>query len=86
MGFDLRGAAGRVCWSYHVAAVIGKFSITAIRKSERSALRAHVVSADPFQMQQSPLVFELTNGSGLRWSLRDVVVKDGILTAVIEKA
>lgn len=84
MGFDLRGAAGRVCWSYHVAAVVGKFTIVAIRKSKRSALRAMVIRADPFKVRQSPLVFEITNGSGLRWPIENVEIKDGVLTATLD--
>ena len=84
MGLDLRGAGGRVCWSYHVAAEIGKFSITAIRKSKQSTLRATVRSADPFKVRQTPLVFEVSNGT-LRWSLSDVVITDGILTATIDQ-
>jgi hypothetical protein len=84
MRLDLRGAAGRVCWSYHVAAVVGKFTIVSARKSKTSTLRAMVVSVDPYKVQQSPLVFEITNGSGLRWPIQDAAIKDGILTATIE--
>ncbi len=91
MALELRGATGRLCWSYHIAAEIGKFSITGIRKSTKSALRARIVSADPFKVQQSPLVFEMpvTNASGtkgaLRWTLEDVVIADGVLTATIDQ-
>ena len=88
--FDLRGAAGRLCWSYHVAAEIGKFTIVGLRKSSKSELRAKVLSADPFKVQQSPLVFEVpiaspdgTKKGLLRWTLSNVVIKDGVLTATI---
>jgi len=43
-----------------------------------------VRSADPFKVRQTPLVFEVSNGA-LRWSLSDVVITDGILTATIDQ-
>lgn len=83
-GFELRGVAGRVCWSYHVAMEIGSFNITPIRKSEQAVLRATVRSADPFKAQQSPLVFEALIGKAVwRWALSEVVIDGALLTAKV---
>lgn len=89
-GFDLRGAAGRLRWSYHVAAEIGTFTIVAIRKSNKSQLRAKVLDSDPFKVRQSDLVFEVPISSPdgkkksvMKWPVSDVVIKDGMLTATI---
>ncbi|HEX7769194.1 MAG TPA: hypothetical protein VF422_04105 [Dokdonella sp.] len=91
MAFEMRGTAGRVCWSYHVAARVEKFSIVGIRKSKKSALRARLVDADPFKVQQSPLVFEVTRPSPsggtntLRWPLQEVAIQGDVLTATIDQ-
>lgn len=88
--FDLRGNSGRIQWSYHVAAEIGKFTIVGNRKLKTSALRATVLSADPFKVRQSGLMFEVpiaspdgTKKSVMRWPVSDVAIKDGMLTATI---
>lgn len=83
-GLSLRGAAARVRWSYHVAAELGRFSIDPIRGKEASALRATVLSVDPYQAQQSPLVFELPGGA-MRWALSNVVIADGVLTGQLSE-
>jgi hypothetical protein len=81
-GIELRGESARLCWSYHVAADLGKWLIFTKKKSTELRLHAVIASSDPFQMTQSPLIFE---GAGLRYQLSDVEIKNGRIEARLSK-
>jgi hypothetical protein len=60
----LRGASASIVWGYHTAAHLRGWMVT--KADGRWALTAGVDRADPFQLQQRPLLFTAPRQGG-RW-------------------
>lgn len=74
------GASGAVRWGYHVAARIGRWTISEDGQTVVGALEAHAEMV----CAQSPLVFVVDAGKGQwRWPVRDLTVTGATVTLTV---
>jgi hypothetical protein len=76
------GLSGEVRWSYHTAASVGKWTVTA--DASGHTLTAVVVSHDAFKVSQRPLTFVVDRGRGQWiWSINTLQIAGDTLTATL---
>lgn len=77
----INGPQGEVRWSYHRAATVGPWTLTA--EPAGATLTATVVSSDAFAVSQQPLTFVVPRPSGASWTWPIVTLQiaGGSLTA-----
>lgn len=81
-----RGLTGDLRWAYRLAATIGPWELApATDACSTTALRAHVVTHDPFVVTQAPLSAWLRLGhrTVLRYPVLTLQIADGVLTATL---
>ncbi len=76
----LRGSGGLVKWSYHTAASLDAWTITA--EPTGTTLTAKVVSQDTFAASQRPLTLVIPRPKGQwTWAVDSLQIVDSTLTA-----
>lgn len=66
MALTIDGSTGAVWWSYHKAATLGPWSITA--DPSGGTLTAKVIDADDIKLAQHGLTFQWDRQTGPAWS------------------
>ena len=81
----LRGARGVIRWHYYTAAGVTDFTVTYDQERRAWSLRGGAIAPDPFKLGQTPLEFfaPTKQGTGLRWPVITVTVKDGRIAATL---
>jgi hypothetical protein len=78
----LHGGEASIAWAWHTAAVCRTWRIT--RGKTEWALVATVQRADPFKLQQRPLLFTVPRKGGhWCWPIKTVTVQGAQLTATL---
>jgi hypothetical protein len=80
MKWEMRGAAGAVMWSYHVAASLADWTYTA--EPDGGTVTAKVVTHDAFKVSQQPVTFVVRRPTGQwTWPIQSLQIANGTLTA-----
>jgi hypothetical protein len=80
--FVMRGAEGAVMWSYHAAASLKDWTVTADSAGHR--LTAQVVSHDAFRVSQQPLTFVVPRPTGQwTWPITSLQIAGTALIATV---
>ncbi len=81
------GQEGELRWSYHRAAVLSSWSISA-EPTSGLRLTATVVNMDAFRVSQRPLTFQVPRPSGQAWtwSLQTLQITGSNLVALLEES
>lgn len=75
---EIRGDAGQLRWSYHVAALLGSWTLV------DHVLTAKVLTSDALRVSQRPLTFLVPRpGRPWVWPLDSLQIADGTLTATV---
>ena len=76
----ISGIEAELCWGYHVAAQLGKWSMSADLSG--GDLTAAVVSVDPFRLSQPSLMFRVSrNGRFWCWPIVELNIEADALSA-----
>jgi hypothetical protein len=69
----LQGPAGEIRWSYHQAATLSDWHVTAAPEAVR--LSATIVQQDPVKVSQRPLTFVVRRPTGAwRWPIQSLQI------------
>lgn len=78
MGIRLAGAEGQVRWVYHIAAVLGSWTL------EDRVLTATIKTSEDVKLSQQPLNFFVPRpGHPWVWPIESLQIADGTLTATV---
>lgn len=81
--FVINGEAARLQWVYHEAAALSRWSITP-DDCGGGTLTATVIQLDTFRASQRPLTLVVPrSGTPWRWSIQELQIADGRLSAVL---
>ena len=86
MGLALRGESAEVRWSYHVAALLGAWTLTVDRANgttpRRREFRARVQTVQPWAIRQRPLTLVVVRpGQVWAWPILRCTLEDDTFVA-----